>query len=699
MSIFYNAFHSPIGAHASFTLGCRGRNGGLGLELGGPADENVFIGLETKRGGDFKALPFYQGAEDESARYDHAKAGKNKEFSSVVTPFAAKEIVRDYQLGSDCWTAGDLTFSIYSPVESAPDPGKATAGELKEAYCPSVLAELTVDNRTGKKDRRAFFGYNPKSSSDAAHRLGCGKGTVGVGSGQSTAIYSDSTDVVPATSFGLQNLLKQQVVENYDFGLGRSTVLMLSVPAGKKKTFRFAVCFYRGGIATTGMETSYWYTRYFKNIAQVGKYSLENFPSIKRRAVASNKLVASKTLNEDQRFQMIHAIRSYYGSTQFLQHKGKPVWVVNEGEYRMMNTFDLTVDQLFYEMRLNSWTVRNELDLFTSRYSYTDKLHFQGGENIHPGGVSFTHDMGQCNHFSRPGYSSYEMFDLTGCFSHMTHEQLVNWVLCAAVYAKGSGDTKWLKANLGMFKRCLTSMMNRDNPKDSERNGLMALDSSRTLSGAEITTYDSLDESLGQSRNNLYMAVKCWSAYLAMEDIFGQYDLTSQAAKAKKQALRIATTIPTFVTKAGDIPAVMGEKCDSLIIPAIEGLVFPYVLGLKSALKESGEYGELISALRSHLNTVLKKGVCLYNDNGWKLSSSADNSWLSKIYLCQFVARQVLGVKTPATGCKADAAHAKWLLNDENLRFAWSDQMRSGVAHGSKYYPRGVTSILWLLER
>ena len=45
--IFFNAHHSPMGAFASFTLGCRGAKGGLGLELSKPADQNIFIGLET----------------------------------------------------------------------------------------------------------------------------------------------------------------------------------------------------------------------------------------------------------------------------------------------------------------------------------------------------------------------------------------------------------------------------------------------------------------------------------------------------------------------------------------------------------------------------------------------------------------------------------------------------------------------------
>ena len=41
-SIFYNAHHSPIGAFASFTLGYKGAKGGLGLELGKPADQNIY---------------------------------------------------------------------------------------------------------------------------------------------------------------------------------------------------------------------------------------------------------------------------------------------------------------------------------------------------------------------------------------------------------------------------------------------------------------------------------------------------------------------------------------------------------------------------------------------------------------------------------------------------------------------------------
>ena len=46
----------------------------------------------------------------------------------------------------------------------------------------------------------------------------------------------------------------------------------------------------------------------------------------------------------------------------------------------------------------------------------------------------------------------------------------------------------------------------------------------------------------------------------------------------------------------------------------------------------------------------------------------------------------------------ADRTHASWLHDPKNSYWAWSDQIVSGRAQRSKYYPRGVTSILWIKE-
>jgi hypothetical protein len=47
---------------------------------------------------------------------------------------------------------------------------------------------------------------------------------------------------------------------------------------------------------------------------------------------------------------------------------------------------------------------------------------------------------------------------------------------------------------------------------------------------------------------------------------------------------------------------------------------------------------------------------------------------------------------------RADAAHVKW-QTDGSAYWACSDQIVSGQARGSRYYPRIVTTALWLDEQ
>lgn len=700
-NIFYNAQHSPIGAFSSFTLGFPGAKGGIGLELGAPANESVFIGVEANEENTFEALPFYKAAEDESKRYEVEQANDERSSKARCVPYSRDAIRRELTVATDTWQAGDLTFRIYSPVRAVPDPEEAEASELQEVLLPAVMAELTVDNSAGPRPRRAFFGYQ---GSDRYSQMRCFKDTerslTGIGQGRHAAIATSDPDVRYGQAFTIEEVLVPERKEASVFGLGGVCGLIATVPAGTKKTIRFAVCFHRDGIVTTGMEARYWYTRYFKSIEEVAAFGLENFDTYVNWAKEADERLDAAHLTEDQRFMMAHAIHSYYGSTQFLNVNGRPFWVVNEGEYRMMNTFDLTADQLFFEMVMNPWTVRNELDMYADRFSYRDAARFPGDETEHPGGLSFTHDMGVANSISPPGHSAYELGGKDGCFSYMTHEELVNWICCATVYAEGSGDEAWTRSKLTIFEDCFQSMLNRDHPDPSKRNGVMSLDSSRTLGGAEITTYDSLDASLGQARNNLYLAVKSWAAYVALQHLFARLDLSDRAELAGEQARRCAATLVSHVREdeGGYIPAVLGEGVESRIIPAIEGLVFPRYAGCPEALDPEGRFADMLKALKQHFETVLVPDVCLFEDGGWKISSTSENSWLSKIYLCQFVARQVLGLPWDVEGRAADAAHVKWLTHPELSYWAWSDQIVAGKIQASKYYPRGVTCVLWLEE-
>ena len=155
MTIFFNAFHSPLAAHSSFTLGCKGKSGGLGLEMGTPACENVYIGLQNRDDENYSSLPFYEVEESESNRYDNN--GKKIETKSVLSFFDDKEISRNFKTGTDIWNAGDLTCSIYSAPVSAPDPAVSSLEEQMLAYCPAVVLELKIDNRNCANERTAFY--------------------------------------------------------------------------------------------------------------------------------------------------------------------------------------------------------------------------------------------------------------------------------------------------------------------------------------------------------------------------------------------------------------------------------------------------------------------------------------------------------------------------------------------------------------
>jgi len=698
-NIFFNAHHSPAGAFATFTLGYPNASGGFGIELGKPADHDVYIGLENVDGSAFELLPFFNdhNAGRERERYE-VEGTKPVESAPWIIGFDRDLIRRDFQVGTDTWRAGDLSFTIHTSMPAIPDPDMATVDALRLPLLPAVAVELTVDNRGCSRARRAVFGFKGSDPYSGMRNIIGPNGMRGVGQGRRVSIVTSDTDVRPGLGFELADILRPKHPEDLDFGLGICGALTFDVPAGTVRTVRFAVSFYRDGIATSGLDGRYYYTRLFRDIDEVGAYALAHFDALTSASQEANAVIDNSHLSDDQRFMLAHAIHSYYGNTQLLDVDGRPVWVVNEGEYRMMNTFDLTVDQLFFEMKLNPWCVRNVLDLYVERYSYQDEVGFPGDDTVHPGGVSFTHDMGVANVFSRPAYSSYERPGLHGCFSYMTHEQLVNWVCTAGCYLAQTGDWAWYRKQESVFRDCLESLLNRDHPDTQCRNGLMGLDSSRTRGGTEITTYDSLDASLGQARNNVYMATKTWACYLALEAVFEHAGEVGLAQTAGEQAERCARSIVASADVDGRLPAIIGEGNAAGIISAIEGLVMPYYMGLADCISPTGRFGALVRAMSHHLRAVLLPGVCLFPDGGWKLSSTSDNSWLSKIYLSQFVAREILGIDGVEITRNADAAHVAWLVHPEYGYHAWSDQMVAGHAMASRYYPRGVTAILWLDE-
>ncbi|WP_026883298.1 glycoside hydrolase family 52 protein [Clostridium akagii] len=672
---FY-AHHSSFGAFSSFMLGKIGKGGGFVLNDVRPPKNNVYIGYKQEKM--IRLFPFCNinnnAEEDFTGEVDNTK--KNK----PIKIFSENEINREMGWASDTWDSDRLTFSLITPFGYVKDPVAMTEEEKKYAFAPVIFAQLTFDNRDKTTDAELIFGIEgPKRRLSITTQ---GRYLGGACERKYGFAAASSEDIKELSRLDILTSFANDNYENHDLGTAPS--LIFKVPAGTLKTYTIVLATYEQGTITTGIDTDFYYSGLFKSLEDVIDFGIENVDYYLDMAEQRDKELKESKLNKYRQFLLAHATHSYHASSQLMKKEdGSPLWVVNEGEYIMMNTFDLTVDHIFYEMKFHPWTIKNSLDLFAERYSYYDQS-----------GIAFTHDMGVANGFSPKGYSSYELPNLHGCFSYMTHEELLNWILTGAVYTLKMNDKEWLNNNVKIFLACFESLCARDKDYD----GIMDIDSTRCQEGSEITTYDSLDVSLGQARNNLYLGLKSWSAYVLLEKIFEKVGLNEISTRSLEKAKAAASTIVSqFNDKEQYIPAVFENGNTSRIIPAVEALVYPYIVGDTSSVSEDGIYGDLIKKLKKHILTIMKPGICIDEvSGGWKLSSTSKNTWNSKIFLCQYVIKEILNMNFDKEE-DWDRVHATWQQVSCSGDGA-TDQVNSdtGTSRGSRLYPRLVTSILWM---
>jgi len=693
----YHVQHAPFGAFASFTIGLVGGTGGFGQSLRGPARQNVYIGFRRGQGL-WNLLPYFTPPKsNESAFTGEAAVAQAP---SDVRVLSAGDFQRSLGWASDTWRAeeGRFGFCLTTPFTHTADPARMNKAEARQALSPHVNGWIEFDNTGSREDAELVFGigdpdqvFRPVQDSEPS--------LVGFAVGTAFGYITKPALGVSARQ-GFDIFHPKHVDHRGLLLIGGESGLFFRVPAGQRRRFPLVLGFYQAGIVTTGISACYAYSRVFRNLEDVLGHGLRLKAHYERVAALRDRELERSKLDSDQRFLLAQSTHSYLGSTQLLWGEDGPLWVVNEGEYRMMNTFDLTVDHLFFELEWLPWGVRNALDLFLSRYSYNDRIK-HGGKCLR-GGISFTHDMGVMNNFTPPGHSSYECDNLEGCFSHMTLEQLLNWILCAVTYAEKAGDLRWLRQRRATLLACAESLSRRDHPTPSQRNGIPKLDSARCGSGAEITTYDSLDVSLGQARNNLYLSVKALGAWILLEKAFRDLGLDEESQEASESARLLAASLEArFETDTRLFPAVFEKGNVSRIIPAVEGFVYPLFLGLDEACDRHGRFGPLLALLSEHLRGILRPGVCLDPvSGGWKMSSTSRNTWFSKIAISQHVIRRLFPEAMTLEARAGDQVHADWQRRPGCGANAMCDQILSdtGLACGSRYYPRGVSACLWLLE-
>ncbi|MCX7027752.1 MAG: xylan 1,4-beta-xylosidase [Spirochaetes bacterium] len=679
---FYSQ-HGIWGAYASLVLGRVGRGAGVVIGDVRPPETGLFVGYRAG-GEEPRLLPFSSDRRfglGAAAYHDDAPRPRDDGILWSSTNFGPDEIERRLSLSGETWRAGSLSFRVVSFFGEVPDPGIVTRASARSACRPSLLVRLGFDNTAGKSPMTGLFGMQgisrPLSDSSEGSLLGMAADSAfGFAVRPSTEIEEVMDWSVVDAAFDGDRPLRRLASEGG---------LRFRIGAGRKAEFTIALGVFRDGIITSGRRAHAYYSCLFKDIEDVLESALDEEAESLFRAERLDSILETSTLSEDRRFLIAHAAHSYSANTELLlSETGEPIFVVNEGEYRMMNTLDLTIDQAFWEARFSPWTLRNELESFEANSAYEDSL-----------GLAFAHDQGVGDCFTPKGRSAYEIPGLTDCFSFMSYEETLNWTISACLYANLSGDWDWARGRRKRLAACLASLEARDANGD----GVMDRDSDRCESGAEITTYDSLDISLGQARNNLYLAVKAWSAFVCLGALLQRIDgrETQEARTAAAAAKAAALTVTArMIDSEGFIPAVFESENRSRIIPAIEGLAYPGFCGAPEAASPEGPYGELVRALKRHLDTVLAPGICLDAvSGGWKLSSTSRNTWLSKIFLNEYVAEQVLGISDERTA--RDSVHAAWLKSG-SADFAATDQVDSSTGKdlGSRLYPRLVTSILWL---
>src|SRR5258706_7701865 len=235
-SIDFHAHPSPQGAYATFTCGRFGKGGGATIEGTRPAEHDLVVGF-TDESGNVLALPFFRGSgEAELASFAEEASAPG---ARPARRIALGDVTREYARGTDTWRAGDLTFTLFTPVACIPDPDALDAleageardaggAELAAALLPAIVARVRLDNRAQTSARRIVFAVDP----GRACRLleDAPDGTLGVGWGREIGFCAPK-------AAGLRAFVE---VSELDFfahrrshALGSTCGLVLDVPPGE----------------------------------------------------------------------------------------------------------------------------------------------------------------------------------------------------------------------------------------------------------------------------------------------------------------------------------------------------------------------------------------------------------------------------------------------------------------------------------
>ena len=666
-----NVDHAPMGACSTMTYGFQDSACGVGTSNGQfPYYQRVggvLVGLSNSAG--MHIMPFVTDVAN---------------LSSTARFFATNDIQRTLTPGTDDYLiAGNLGFSHYSPAWSMPDIYTASLGDRRRCFLPATWMVFTINN-TNSTPEDFYFGLpvavSARSFANGAYQ--------GVAQGEAAlAVRTGSCDILTGA--------RLTAVFN---GMSQGFAFHVTVPAGQTRSLMVVLAYYRSTVLDGRTGSHYYYTSLFPSIDSVVDAAFAGFADAQARCRQLTAAMGRAGLNPYRQFLASHALHSYMADTACLiDPQGRVHWWEVEGFFNYINTFDLTVDHAFFDSCMHPWALRNVLDGFSGAltgvgYSYSTPLFSaSSGTQVSSAGFSFDHDMGYW-----PNSSTGSAYG-----ANMGQEELQAWILSAGVYWSRSGDHAWLTNNLAVLQNCLNSMLLRDSTNPALRDGV-----TKNVNSGEITTFDSLDNSLLRPAFSGRLAVRSWGCYVALNAMFAQIGDPTDAASSQASALATAQTIVnrwnTYRGTLGYLPAMLDGSDHAAITPMIEGLVYPAVMGLTNAMDRSGgPYAAMLQALSNHLAAVLVPGRCIgLPAGGWQMTSATTLTWQSKIFICQYVAEAVLGFHGDLINGAVDQVHASIQIESAPVQAFCDAVDGSGASNsaGGDHYPRAVTTSLWWLS-
>ena len=691
---FFMTHHSPIGAYASFTFGAIGKGVSIDLESPRVKEERYDLYAGYSQDGVVMALPFRENISMAVSQLDSSDEGNKeikREKKNGWTYFAKEEITRTLTPCIDRFEAGRMTLEVYTPHPALEDPEKETLSDY--AVCPGMLMRLVIDNQDGDTSAVGNLGLGNKVLR-YIHSVQT-DGLKGLGCKNSWMLLTDAdSDAYLLRSFQLDYLLQNDVDILHETGPG---AICIKVQPGEKKELLAAFGFYTSDPATCGIETHYAYGQHFANVREVCRLVLDNAARIREESEALDAAIAAKAADPVKLQLLAQGVRGYEASTQLGVADGKYYYNVGEGAYCWRNTLDLAADHLPWELYRNPWVVRNIMDLYMERYSYHDKVTFDGEPGkLFEGGLSFTHDMGNFVTFSGEAHSDYETdrYVDAACYFYMTIEELLNGIYCICAYALYTGDMEWMKKRATVLRELLCSMENRDHHDPAKRDGILKATSSRCgQTGKESTTYDALDHSLMDAPGNLYVAVKTGCALIMLQKCFDELGDTESSARAAHMLKLNQASLKKFQTEDGILRANLYSDTDSRVLAAAESLAVPYMLGLTGKAIEPVK-----ELLLTHIRGCMQEGHCIDETTGGvRLSSKSNNTWVSKVILCFAVMEKVFDINLEKEYPAAMRELAHWCqisAKDDTI----SDQVLTTERKviGGCYYPRSASTAIWI---